>query len=68
MAAFSAMRLLVSHGLKPTHFDLDQESKGKKKTETEDIMELLNFDALTLKEEVRNMSRNAGAGISQRTP
>ena len=37
-------------------------------TDTESIMELLNFDALTLKEEVRNMSRNAGAGISQHTP
>ena len=46
-AGFSAMRLILSHGLKPRFF---QENKNK--SESEKMLELLNFDALTLSEEV----------------
>lgn len=43
------MRLIISHGLKPRFFTVQ---KSIAKTETEKMLELLNFDALTLSEEV----------------
>ena len=47
-AGFSAMRMILSHGLKPRFFTQSKQGKG----ETEKILELLNFDALSLSEEV----------------
>lgn len=47
-AGFSAMRLILSHGLKPRFF----QQKPSKKTESEKMLELLNFDALSLSAEV----------------
>ena len=67
MAAFSAMRLIVSHGLKPAHFIIDEEEESKR-SQTDDLVELLNFDALSLSQEVKKMRRNAGAGVSNRSP
>lgn len=44
------MRLIISHGLQPRFFTVQNE---RPKTETEKMLELLNFDALTLSEEVQ---------------
>ena len=65
MAAFSAMRLILSHGLKPALFI---QSGDAKKSKTDEIMELLNFDALTLSEEVKNMRKTGGGGVTKHTP
>ena len=63
-AAFSAMRLIMSHGLKPWLMkDLGGAKKGK-----DDMLELLKFDALSLSEEVKNVRDSAGGGFSQMTP
>ena len=63
-AAFSAMRLILSHGLKPW---LLKDLGGTKKKK-DDMLELLKFDALTLSEEVKNVRDSAGGGFSQMTP
>lgn len=49
------MRLILSHGLKPRLFVSKQQTQGQgSKSETEKILELLKFDALTLSEEVQS--------------
>ena len=48
-AGFSAMRLIISHGLKPRFFVVKE---AQVKSETDKMLEILNFDALTLSEEV----------------
>ena len=49
-AAFTAMRLIISHGLKPRFFNIQN---PQIKTQSDKMVELLNFDALTLSEEVQ---------------
>ena len=55
-AAFTAMRLIISHGLKPRFFHVEKPSHAK--TQSEKMVELLNFDALTLSEEVQKTRSN----------
>lgn len=52
-AGFSAIRLILSHGLKPRLFVVKGNSQSQGgKSETDKMLELLKFDALTLSEEV----------------
>ena len=60
-AAFSAMRLILMHGLKPWLF---KAVSAKTKKQDDDVLELLKFDALTLSEEVKNVRQSSGAGFS----
>lgn len=54
-AGFSAMRLILAHGLKPRFFVIKGNgAPGQGKSETEKILDLLKFDALTLSEEVQS--------------
>ena len=59
------MRLIITHGLKPRFF-VNQASKAGKgnsgaKSETDKMLELLKFDALTLSEEVESTRRGQAA-------
>ena len=51
-AGFSAIRLILSHGLKPRFFVIKGEKAAA--TETDKILELLKFDALSLSAEVES--------------
>ena len=55
------MRVIIQHGLKPWLFKAVP-TKNKKKVD--DVLELLNFDALTLSEEVKKVRQSSGAGFS----
>ena len=67
-AGFSAMRLIITHGLKPRFF-VSQAAKGTSsrpgvgaaKSETDKMLELLKFDALSLSEEVESTRRGQAA-------
>ena len=63
-AAFSAIRLIMTHGLKPWLF---KDLSGSKQPK-DDMLELLKFDSLTLSEEVKNVRESSGGGFSQMTP
>ena len=59
-AAFSAIRLIMTHGLKPWLF---RDLSGSKQPK-DDMLELLKFDSLTLSEEVKNVRESSGGGFS----
>ena len=61
-AAFSALRLLITHGLKIAFFKESVQEKGKL-----DIESIMNLDAMTISEEVENI-RNDRRSKKKLTP
>lgn len=65
-AGFSAIRLMLSHGLKPRFFIVKGDSG--KSTETEKMLDLLKFDALSLTAEVENTRKGQSTFKNNLTP
>ena len=62
-AGFSAMRTILYHGLKPRFFTVKND-----KTDTEKMLELLNFDALSLSSEVQKTRSGQNSLNNNLTP
>ena len=57
-AGFSAMRLIISHGLQPRFFNIQGDQKQSQGTSNDQMMlDLLKFDALSLTAEVESTRR-----------
>ena len=68
-AGFSAMRLILSHGLQPRFFKIQQHPAAQTKSTNEQMMlDLLKFDSLSLTEEVESTRRGSSKFKTNLTP